>query len=148
MSGFLSIIKFIFEQNKDPKLKNIIEKIRGSGTDQLVFSGQKYIFRELLYREVQDKFLVVVPNFLADYILHYLHISSLHRQATALNQALKNSNFLIENKTSRIQQITRNCVYCQMTFYHKYKRLPELDHKIRPALQPLQKISIDLLDIS
>lgn len=90
----------------------------------------------------------MVPNLLADDILHYLHISSLHRGATALNQDLKNSNFLIENKSSRIQQITRNCLYCQMTFYHKYKRLPELDHKIRPALQPLQKISIDLLDIS
>ena len=140
--------RVIFEQNKDQKLKNIIEKIRESGTDQIVLSGQKYILRGLLYREVQNKYLVMVPNLLADDILHFLHISSLHRGATALNQSLKNSNFLIENKTKRIQKITRDCLYCQMTFHNKFKRLPELDHKIRPALRPLQKISIDLLDIS
>ena len=138
------------EQILDIKTKIIIDKLTSNATGTVIYKSKKYAYRNntLCLITEDGKYLTVIPENIAYDLVDYLHVKTLHQGALRLQSAIFNADIYIKGRTRLINQICRNCLFCQMSTPTKYKSPPDVEFKIRPGFSPFTEISIDLMDIS
>ena len=144
----ISLKDIILEQQKDPSFKSIFEKFENQTTEIVQIKGKTYVLKnKILHQTKNGKNLIVIPKLISEEVIQYIHEKLLHPGEERLRSSINNSNIIFKEKSRIIHNITRNCIWCQMSL-NKFKKNDEIFYPHKPAFFPMQEISVDLVDIS
>ena len=135
------------EQKNDPHIFDIFSELHESEEKSLFRNKIEYLLiRNLVYRKTNDgSLLLMIPENLAKLVLEFLHCSTFHRGSAALTDTLMRTPIFIRNRTKLIAEVTRECLYCQISVSGKFRDQKDENMPMRPSLEPFAKISIDLV---
>ena len=150
LSPRISIESILKEQNLDPEVSNIIQLLNNKNLEKIILKDKIYCLKNnLLYVIAKNGHeLLVIPKQISKDLVEYLHNFLLHPGAERLKNAIFNAQILLKNRTKLISDITRNCLWCQLSSPEKFKKQTNLEYKIRPGFFPFQETSCDLVDLS
>lgn len=142
-----SIIK---EQALDKEISEIIHKMEQKTLHKMIIKEKIYCFQNNLLHLVSKAgdLLIIIPETIANDLIHYLHEMSLHQGREKLKNAVYDAKIFIKNKLKIIDETVRHCLYCQLTNPNRYDKTDKIEYKIRPAFAPFEEVSVDLVDIS
>ncbi|CBY39584.1 unnamed protein product [Oikopleura dioica] len=117
------------------------------GSFKIVGKKEFIVQNDLLFEKVRSgAVLLVIPDCLADEIIQFLHVSSLHASQEEIFRKIRAQKILIKNRCERVSRLLKHCVYCKIrcTTKHSFEKQ---EFPREPALKCREKIHVDCLDI-
>lgn len=137
-------------QKSDPFVSKIRSEMTEKTRNRIDKNGKQFVkINDLIYQRsnANDRLLLIIPEILSKDILNYLHVVNFHKGADALRNSLLKEPILIRNRSRLISEISRSCLFCQISESSKFPE-KNYDFRMRPTLKPFDKVSIDLMHLS
>ena len=137
-------------QKSDPFVSKIRSEMAEKTINRIDKNGKQFLkINDLVYQRANanGRLLLIIPDLLSKDILNYLHVVNFHKGADALKNSLLKEPILIRNRSRLIAEISRFCLFCQISESSKFPE-KNYDFRMRPTLKPFDKISVDLMHLS
>jgi len=122
-------------QSKDPKIKNIAEKLEKS-------NDPRYELREgLVYKKQGDQLLFVVPEKMESHVLYWYHNEMGHCGLGKMLEALRRT-YWFPNSRQKCEEHIRNCLKC-ISFSPGSGKLEGVLYPISKGHIPFEMIHVD-----